>query len=311
MDIPLSFDHSKKMLPEDILQPTFIGISVVCGIVACLHGVRQWQTHTRGHSILAMAVLITMIDFILAAIDYNTTYLCCISELLTIMIPTILFAIWSTSMRDRTSFSHVAIMRGIAYTWLVLFIMAAILIALAVKSAAKNSIINSTYVIIWYIGIGINLVGCGIIIILGILLQVVTTKDEFDGKSAKSRQMICLCTVFGLFSILNVGRIFDLLPVYIIPYLTIHIIFLTSEQSIVRFSWTAEETVVFSASHTKVANHALRPSRTRSRQLSISLHTPTSSYFVPSRNSHCSQPIPSPISPRSSQWTYSDAILDF
>ncbi|KAI8058053.1 hypothetical protein BDF22DRAFT_663509 [Syncephalis plumigaleata] len=293
---------------SNIIQFISISIAIVCGLFVCLHSVRQWQTNTRGHGILCVAMLLSTIDFIMTALKYDAIYLSFIAELLSILVPTMLLAIWATSMHDHPFLQpNATIIRGIAYNWLIHFVIAATLMLVSTCYEAIYDAGHSTHLLFEHIGIGIYLTGCSILTSVCLWLFMITAKCQFNGKSQKRQQLIHLSVVFILFIISNIGRLLNLLPVYVIPYIIFHALFLISKESITKFAWVAEETAPFGQANGKTTHSSLE----QSARLSFSLHTSSSSFFTPNQRWHPSRLASATTSIHSSQWTYKDFTVYF
>ncbi|KAI9593857.1 hypothetical protein BDF19DRAFT_150762 [Syncephalis fuscata] len=213
-------------------QWSLITITGVIGVFALAHLARFVQTKTRAHIFLSIFLIILAIQFGLAIRGINADYLSSVAEIFSRIVATMLVAIWATSMRDKISVSHMQLARRVAYSWLLLYLIAAgITLAVAIYTVATDALPLSIS-ILWLVALGIALLGDFSLILLTLWLHIRMKSGEFLGRRVKRMQLLRLSALFTLLIISKFGGLFSITILELVPYLIFHLMLLVTENAI-------------------------------------------------------------------------------
>jgi hypothetical protein len=218
-------------------QWLLIFASVIIGLLGSAHIFRYIQTATPAYLALTACLICLFVQYILATQGTNASYLTAIADSITIIVNTMLLAVWAHSMRDHISKHNAKIIRTAAYGWQILFIVSAIMtLVVAIYDGATDDTPTAVK-IIWWIALGISIVGNLILFGLTVVLQVYLGSEGYEGKRRKRLQLARLSLLFALLVLSKFGTLFEVSLLDLIPYLLFHIMLTLTNSSITGYSY--------------------------------------------------------------------------
>ncbi|RKP05967.1 hypothetical protein THASP1DRAFT_32202 [Thamnocephalis sphaerospora] len=218
--------------------------TTVVGLFVLGHFVRFTQTRTRAHLVLSGCLICLLVQYALAIRDINAAYLTAVADIFSIIVATMLVAVWSRSMHEKISMENMAIARRTAYSWLGMFFLAVCLtLAVAIHTAITDGV-PKAILVLWLVALGISIIGNLSLLVLTIWLQFKMGADDYAGKKAKRLQLSRLALLFIFLVLSKFGGLFELAVLDIIPYLLFHAQLLLTRNAISGYETEPEETAI-------------------------------------------------------------------
>ncbi|RKP07783.1 hypothetical protein THASP1DRAFT_30401 [Thamnocephalis sphaerospora] len=265
-------------------RPLLIVMASLFGALVLVHLFRFWQTRTRAHGFLAVVLLLPIIEFALASAGRDATYLAPFATLLSIMVPIMLLAIWTRSMRDRVASTNATIVRVCTYTCFTFLFIAAVMMTVANGYVSQHGSedVPGRFDIVWLVGVGLHMAGMAQLLGASVWLQFAIVDDSFSGRNTKRLQILRLSAIFSLYLLAAIGHLTVLTALYVAPYFLANILLVLTRHAITGFEFTPEESIQRGRTQTQSTYEKppVSPRSVNSRKLSqvtVCLSSPPSS----------------------------------
>jgi hypothetical protein len=229
---------------RDYPSELLIAFSVIAGLLAVGHIVRFMQTLKLPHILFALYLICLSVHHILAIQNINVAYLTAIANSFTNTVTTMLFVIWTHSMRRNLSRFKINFIRFVVYGWQIIFILSAILTLIAVIYNASTSELYDTIQTAWQIILIVSIAGSANLFCFAFVLLFWIRPEEYGGELQKRLQILILYVLFLLLTIVNIFVLLEELLLYVAPYWLFHIILVLSRDLIVGYYHEPDNSIV-------------------------------------------------------------------
>jgi hypothetical protein len=227
-----------KVIGNDVLHyPSWLLISssVFMVLLEIAHIVRFMKTLARVHLYLVSFLALLCLQYVLATQDINVPGLTIVVNLFTVSVNLWLLNIWAQLMANHIGYNKAGFIRFVASVWLLLFILSSV--ATLVGGIYIRIVYKSSYddcddckaidiiLLIWHITLGIAIAANLTQACLTVILQFCLGQVHEDKRKRRS-QLGLLSLSSLLLALNNLGILFDIPLVNVIPYLLAHIVFI-------------------------------------------------------------------------------------
>jgi hypothetical protein len=207
--------------------------SVVMILLAIGHAIRYKQSSRIIHIFFVLSLICLSVQYICATQNINTAFLTLIANSIAIVVNIILFCVWIHSTQEYIDFCTLGCICYTIYFFSFTFVMTIIISFISLDDALFSEDNHESLrvdLFLWYMVLFISIAGSFIMIFLTVIFQFCLGSEECKRRKRLRLGLLSLLSLLLLMS--EIGTLFEIPLLYVIPFLLFHIIPMLTRDSI-------------------------------------------------------------------------------